>query len=83
MKLNRRKEKVTLNFFGLTRGSSFGITITDNSDYFMRWLNYKNNPIIIKLINNDEIIKILCKDFSMCFNFNDNKIKICKNWLNI
>ena len=49
----------------------------------MRWLNYKNNPIIIKLINNDEIIKILCKDFSMCFNFNDNKIKICKNWLNI
>lgn len=77
------KAKITLNLFGLTSGSSFQNNITDKSDYFMRWTKYKNNPLIKSLIQDDKIIKILCKDFSMCLNFDKKKIKICKKIYNL
>lgn len=82
LNINYNKAKITLNLFGLTTGSSFRNKITSKSDYFMRWTKFKNNPLIISLINNDKIIKILCKDFSMCLNFSDKKIKICKKIYN-
>ena len=72
------KTKITLNLFGLTSGSSFKNNITNKSDYFMRWSEYKNNPLVENLIQNKNIRQILCKDFSMCLNFDKKKIKICK-----
>ncbi len=77
------KAKITLNLFGLTSGSSFINNVTNKSDYFMRWTEYKNNPLIKRLIKDDKIIKILCKDFSMCLNFDKKKIKICKKIYNL
>ena len=74
LNIDYTKTKDTLNLYGLTYGSSFGNIITDNSDYFMRWVKYKNNPLMINLINNDKIIKILCKDFSMCLYFNNKNM---------
>ena len=76
--IDYNKAQITLNLFGLTSGSSFKNNITDKSDYFMRWIEYKNNPLIKSLIHDNKIIKILCKDFSMCLNFEKKKIKICK-----
>ena len=76
------KALITLNLYGLTAGSSFKNTITNNSDYFMRWIKNKDNPLIKSLINNDKIIKILCKDFSTCLNFAIKKIKICRKLYN-
>lgn len=81
--IDYNRSKITLNLFGLTSGSSFQNKITNKSDYFMRWTKYKNNPLIIKLLNNEKIMKILCKDFSMCLNINDKKIKICKYIYNL
>lgn len=78
-----KKAKITLNLFGLTSGSSFKNNITNKSDYFMRWTKYKDNPLIKSLILDDEIMKILCKDFSMCLNFDKKKIKICKKIYNL
>jgi hypothetical protein len=78
LNIDYNKSKITLNRFGLTSGSSFKNTVTNKSDYFMRWTKYKNNKLIKQLINNNKIIEILCKDFSMCLNFDNKKIKICK-----
>lgn len=83
LNIDYNKAKITLNLFGLTSGSSFENNITNKSDYFMRWTKYKNNPLIKSLLNDDKIIKILCKDFSMCLNFNKKKIKICKKIHNL
>ena len=52
---------------------------TNKSDYFMRWVKYKNNKLVKNLINNDKIVDILCKDFSMCLNVDNKTIKICDN----
>ena len=78
LNINYDKTKITLNLFGLTSGSSFENNITSNSDYFIRWIKFKNHPLIKNLIQDNKIIKLLCKDFSMCINFNKNNMKICK-----
>jgi hypothetical protein len=74
------KTKISLNKFGVTAGSSFkkNNNINNKSSYFMRWLKNKDNKLIINLLDNSKIMKILCKDFSMCLNFNTKEIKICK-----
>tara|TARA_B100000242_G_scaffold282063_1_gene242997 strand:+ start:832 stop:1689 length:858 start_codon:yes stop_codon:yes gene_type:complete len=83
LNIDYNKAKITLNLFGLTSGSSFTNNITNKSDYFMRWTKFKNNPLIKSLIQDNKIINILCKDFSMCLNFDKKKIKICKNIYNL
>lgn len=83
LNINYSKTKITLNSFGLTSGSSFQNNISNKSNYFMRWNLFKNNELVKNLINQKNIMKILCRDFSMCLNFNDKKIKICKNLYNL
>ena len=78
LNIDYNKTKITLNKFGLTSGSSFKNSVTNESDYIIRWTKYKNNPVIKNLLDNADIIKILCKDFSMCLNIKSKKIKICK-----
>jgi hypothetical protein len=68
---------ITLNKFGLTRGSSFKNTITNKSDYFTRWVNVTTtNKWFESLKTAKNIHKILCKDFSMCIASNKTMI-IC------
>ena len=83
LEIDYNKAKITLNLFGLTSGSSFKNNITNKSDYFMRWTKYKNHSLIKSLLHDNKIIEILCKDFSMCLNIDNKKIKICKKLYNL
>ena len=47
----------------------------------MRWLVNKNNHLIKYLLNNNEIMNILCKDFATCINKKKKTMKICKETL--
>lgn len=81
--IDYKKARITLNLYGLTSGSSFKNKITNKSQYFMRWTKFKDNELISKLLNDDLIINILCKNFSMCLNFSNKKIKVCKKIYNL
>lgn len=71
------KTKITFNKYGLTYGSSFKRNPTDKSEYFLRWIKNKDDDLIRYLMNDTDIIKKLCKDFSMCLASDSLSIKIC------
>ena len=79
LSININRTHITKNLFGITRGSSFTNTTTAKIDYFTRWLNCKNNPLMEYILKNQELLEILCKDFSMCLKLIDSNIKICRN----
>lgn len=83
LNIDYNKSRITLNLYGLTSGSSFKNTVKDKSEYYMRWIKYRKNKLINNLLNDNNIIKILCKDFSMCLDLDNKKIKICKKIYNI
>lgn len=76
LNINFDKANEQLNLIGCTNGDTS--VITNKSDYYMKWLKHRNNKFINELIYDDKIIKILCREFLMCLNANDEKIKICK-----
>ena len=81
LNIDYEKTKITLNKYGITKGSSFETQIIDKKDYYMRWLVNKNNHLIKYLLNNNEIMNILCKDFATCINKKKKTMKICKETL--
>lgn len=77
LNINNNNLKITFNKFGLTKGSSFKQDSLNITDYFLRWKKYLDNDLIKLILDNNNLLDIICKNFYLCIS--DNKITICNN----
>lgn len=68
---------ITTNKFGRTRGSSFKKEVEEIYDYLLRFTKFLNHPLIKKILNNKEIVDIICSKYNICIE-KDN-IFLCSN----
>jgi hypothetical protein len=77
--INFKKTKITLNNFGM--GSSFKDIGSGIEKYFLRWKEHKAHPLIMHLLENYNIVKILCSDYEMCINLEGDVLTYCNKYV--
>lgn len=78
LKIDYKKTLVTINKFGLTKGSSFGNDKKNTmANYFSRWRHNLDKPLIKKLLRKRNMINIMKKDFKISITPNFKKMLIC------